>query len=298
MNYLAFGASLYVPATRDDLYEIGSGLGVPLARSVIFCTEDAVDGKQMTLALQNIQYALQYCVTNEVTNAPFCFIRPRTPEVLQHILTMEHINYVHGFALPKFTLDNMEAWLSVLREHPQFLIMPILETKDVFDVQQMCRLRDVLLNSPQCEQIAVLRIGGLDLLNLLCIRRCCTRTIYDTALRYVLEYLAGTFIPAGFTLSAPAFECMENFSTLREELVLDVLHGFSLKSAIHPAQLEYIEAAYRVSQAELDMAKAISDPATPPVFRMHDRMCEKSTHCNWAKYILQRAELYGVVATV
>ena len=41
-THLQLGASLYVPATRDDLPAIAAGRKFPQLRSVIFCLEDAI----------------------------------------------------------------------------------------------------------------------------------------------------------------------------------------------------------------------------------------------------------------
>lgn len=293
MDHLEFGVSLYLPATRPDLEEVGRGKKIPDLRSVIFCTEDAISENDVPKALENLATALHAFAEQDSPTAPLRLVRPRSPEVLQKVLHMEGVRSLRGFVLPKFTLDNMNTWLQILQEHPHFICMPTLETVEALDAEAMCRLRDALLASPQRQQVAVLRIGGLDILHLLGIRRHCSHTIYDTALRHCLQQLAGIFIPSGFVLSAPVFECMGHHDVLRAEVELDMLNGFFLKSAIHPEQISILHEAYKVRNMDAQVARALLDPASPAVFRMDDRMCEKATHAKWARRILRQAELYG-----
>ncbi len=146
-------------------------------------------------------------------------------------------------------------------------------------------------------RILCLRIGGNDLLNCLRIRRDPGRTIYETPIGDLISRLAGQFIPYGFGLTAPVFESMEHPEVLLQEVEIDINHGLFGKTAIHPDQIELIEACFRVKQSDLDEARKILEPNAPAVFRMGGRMCEPTTHSNWAKDIIHRAEVYGVRPT-
>lgn len=295
MKYLEFGASLYLPATRSDLVPIGKGEKIAGLRSVIFCTEDAIREDEVPFALDNLQTALRaFAVGGVSATAPVRFFRPRTPQILQTVLRMKGVETLRGFVLPKFTLSTLESWFRILSEHPQFLCMPILETEDVFDAMSMRKLRDALLASPQREQVAVLRVGGLDLLHLLGIRRQCSKTIYDTALQYSLQQLSSIFIPKQFVLSAPAFECIGYDDILQKEIEMDMLNGYYLKSIIHPDQIPAVENAYKVRKKDFEVAQALLNPHASAVFRLDDRMCEKNTHSNWARCIVRLAEIYGL----
>ena len=44
----SLGASLYVPANHKDLAEIANGDLLPQARSLIFCTEDAIADRELS----------------------------------------------------------------------------------------------------------------------------------------------------------------------------------------------------------------------------------------------------------
>ncbi len=294
MDFLELGASLYLPATMNNLKAIADGSKYPRLRSVIFCTEDSIKDFEVDKALDNIQACLHDMKRQMPEKRPYCFVRPRSPEVLQRILNMEHTHLIHGFALPKFTLENMPAWFSILEKHPQFFVMPILESLDTFCIHKMTELRNAFLNSPQRNTIAAIRIGGLDLLHLLSVRRHPEHTIYDTALSFTLKSLATIFIPYGFMLSAPVFECIDSHETLYKEVELDLLHGFYLKSIIHPVQIDVVEQAYKIKASDLETANALTAPENPAVFRMHGCMSEKTTHLNWAQRTQHLARIYGL----
>ena len=51
---------------------------------------------------------------------------------------------------------------------------------------------------------------------------------------------------------------------------------------------------YAVSPEDLSMAENLLADDAPAVFRMHDTMCERTTHASWARQILERADVYGV----
>lgn len=294
MDVLELGAPLYVPANRRDLADIGNG-SIPGVHTVIFCTEDSLLPQEVGPALHTLSAALRHCggIPGK-GGVPYRFIRPRNPEILRCLLEMEHIDAVQGFVLPKIDAATLDRWLPVLRAAPEHLLMPTLESADVFDPDRMRRLRDILYASPLRERIVALRFGGLDLLNLLGLRRSPRMTLYDTPVGHYLKQAIGVFVPAGFALAAPAFECFKASEVLARELELDVLHGLYAKTAVHPCQLKDIHAAYRVAPEDLKMARALLDPEMPAVFRMADRMCEKATHIGWARRILLRAERYGL----
>ena len=60
LNLPALGASLYVPATHPDLAAIAAGNKLADVRSIIFCTEDAVNETDLGAALVNLAKSLDY----------------------------------------------------------------------------------------------------------------------------------------------------------------------------------------------------------------------------------------------
>ncbi len=297
MLTLMLGAPLYMPATRADLLEAGNGTAVPEARTIIFCTEDAIQESDLPEALARLQETLprleKVSAISGERPIPFRCIRPRNPETLERLLELEGISSIHAFVLPKVSLETLDAWFSILEPHPEYRIMITLESKEVFEPESMRRLRDRLLTSPLHNRIICLRIGALDLLQLLGLRRSCRKTIYESPLGYTIRQLVTIFGSAGFSLSAPAFECLSAWDMLEEELEFDVLNGLFCKTAIHPKQLAIIHDAYRVDLEDVEMAQALLTPERPAIFAMHERMCEKATHSDWARRILLRAKIYG-----
>ncbi len=284
------GAPLYMPAHRRDLVAIANGEKLPFLRSMIFCTEDAVSDADIDNSLRH----LAACLPDFDGHAGrFRFIRVRNPEVLARLLALPHIEKINGFVLPKFTEEVFDAYFSQL-QGTAFKVMPTLETREVFDGLAMLRLRERLVQADIFPRILMLRIGGNDLMNVLGLRRPRGLTIYDTPMGHVIAQLVILFKPYHFALSAPVFDYLNDTVTLHKEIVLDLAHGLTGKTAIHPDQIPAIEAAYAVDGEDYEMALSLNDDDAPAVFRMHNSMCEVATHQQWGKAILHRQSCYGV----
>lgn len=293
-RYLRLGASLYVPATRGDLVEIANQEKYKGLRSVIFCTEDAVLTDDVSRALDMLENALPL-----MQPAPglLRFIRVRNAHVMGRVLQMRGISKIDGFVLPKITAANLGAYLDQISGHDSpFVVMPTLETAEVFDAAEMRRLRDYMSDSAVRPRILALRIGGNDLFNLLGMRRPPSRTIYETVIGHTIALLVSTFKPHGFNLTAPVCEIIDGLKVLEREVVQDLDHGLFGKTAIHPQQAELIEKLYAVQHEDVEMAREILRPDAPAVFKMHGAMCEPATHRKAAQTLLDRAALYGVKA--
>jgi citrate lyase beta subunit len=283
------GAPLYMPAHRLDLRDIANGDKLPMLRSMIFCTEDAVLKYEVESCIRHLGLCMQGF---RETKQRFRFIRARNPEILSRLLELPNIDRIDGFVLPKFTIDNLSAYLDQL-QGTSFKVMPTLETREVFDAEAMRELRQALLQDGVRERILMLRIGGNDLMNLLGIRRPRHMTLYQTPLGHVVAQLVAQFKPFGFSLSSPVFEYLDDHETLQQEIRQDLAHGLIGKTAIHPDQVPAIENAYRVERTDYEMALSMHDSAAPAVFRMHDAMCEIATHRHWSNDIITRHACYG-----
>ncbi len=284
------GAALYVPASRPDLTAIARDRQRSGARSLIFCTEDAVHERDLERALAQLAALLPKLDPGP----PLKFIRPRNPAVLRRLLRMEGIERVRGFAPPKFDPHTLGDWLKVWDDRYGHYLMPILETAAAFDRRRMELLRDRLEDSGLRDQVLCLRIGGNDLLNLLGIRRARGATVYDTPLRGVIADLACVFHPAGYRLSAPVFDRLDAPEVLAREVEADLQHGLAGKTAIHPVQIPVIEGCYRVPREDYEMATAVLAPDAAPVFKLRETFCEPATHRRWAMGVLERARVFGV----
>lgn len=293
MSAMRLGATLYMPCTRQDLFErlIGPAV-VPELRSAVLCLEDAVLDTDIPLAMARLAALLRRLAQRDAASGePMIFVRPRDVAMLDHILRLPGIEQVQGFVLPKAHADNMPAYLT-LPYAPGHQLMPTLETREALDPYELRRLRDQLLAVQ--DRILALRIGGNDLLQTMGLRRVAGRTAYDGPLGAVIGMLVSSFAPWGFALSAPVFERFGDTALLRDEVQRDVEHGLFAKSAIHPDQVPVIQAALAVPSHQWSEAHAILASDSAAVFAHHGVMCEPSTHRGWAERILARADAFGV----
>lgn len=292
MDALELGATLYVPATRADLFEIVSGRRHPALRSAVLCLEDSISPGDVPRALTNLARLLLRLADTPPNSAhPAVFVRPRDETMLAHVLGFDGIDRIQGFVIPKATAESLPAYLRSLASD-EHLLMPTLETREVFDQLELRRLRDQLLSIEH--RILAIRIGGNDLLQSIGARRSLVRTAYQGPLGSTIAALVTAFAPFGFALSAPVFEHFDNPALLREEVDSDIEHGLYTKTAIHPAQIDIIQNGYRVGAAELAEARAIIGGGKGGVFALNGSMCEPATHHRWAAAIVKRASIYGI----
>jgi citrate lyase beta subunit len=290
MDAIELGATLYVPAVRADLFDIICGKRHPGLRSSVVCLEDSIRPADVPQALTNLAFLLRRLARFDGERPPV-FVRPRDEHMLAHILTFSGIEAVAGFVIPKATADSLPAYLRSLASDAH-LLMPTLETREMFDPAELRRLRDQLLSVEH--RILALRIGGNDLLHNIGARRSAVRTAYQGPLGRTIGTLVTAFAPFGFALSAPVFEHFGNPDLLREEVACDIEHGLLTKTAIHPGQIAIIQAAYRVDAQDLAEARAILSGDRGGVFALNGSMCEPATHSRWAAAIVKRAGIYGV----
>lgn len=293
LNPWALGASLYAPATRDDLVQLGTDK-YPQLSSLIYCTEDAVREEDVPRAMANLARALPELPAPGT--GPLRLIRARNPEVLAQLLTLD-LHGISGFVLPKTHDGNLATYMRHLHreEHAHLSVLLTLETREALSEHRMACLRDLIFQESWQHKIACLRIGGNDLMHALGVRRTPGRTLYEGPLERVISMLIGVFKPYGFMLSSPVYEVFEDLITLAREVQQDLEYGLSGKTIIHPVQLSTVLNGYRVTEGDLEEAHAILAEDAPAVFKMNGRMCEPATHTRWAQDILIRAEQYGTL---
>lgn len=288
---VSLGATLYLPATRRDLAAVLLERRHPALRSAVICLEDSIRADEVDGALALLGALAAALPDGGQADGPLIFVRPRDADMLADILALPGIRNVAGFVLPKATADSLPAYLSALA-YDHHLLMPTLETREVFDPAEMRRLREQLLAIR--DRVLCLRIGGNDLFQQLGTRRSPVRTAYDGPLGPVIANLVGMFAPWGFSLSAPVFEQYGNLALLQEEVARDIEHGLLTKTAIHPVQIAAIQQLYAVGTSELAEARALLDEASGAVFAGRGAMCEPATHRRWAAAIVARADRFGV----
>ena len=286
LSALSLGATLYMPATRSDLWPVVKGEKYPELRSLVICLEDAITEQEIEFAKQNLRQLLQQIQQqHRHEHHPKVFIRPRDIAMAAELAEWHEIIALDGMVLPKFGLASFKQWREVLPAELHY--MPTLETAESFDMGQMKELRAAL---PEFHKILVLRIGGNDLLNCLALRRPSDVTLYQTPIGTLIANLAGQFLPYGFALSAPVCEHFSQVKLLQDELYLDLQHGLSGKTVIHPAQISIVHQAYQVNEIELKQAQGILQDGSKAVFACHGSMLEPATHRAWANSILARWE--------
>jgi citrate lyase beta subunit len=285
----SMGASLYLPANHKHLMDIADGERLGHTRSLIFCTEDAVADADLSWALFNLSVVLANMKAE--ANAER-FVRVRNPEVLARVLAMPGAEKLDGFVIPKCTRHNFDAYFKQVRG-TDHMLMPTLETADVFNDEEMRLFRETLEAPGVRSRILALRIGGNDLLALLGLRRPRNMTIYRTPLGPIIARLVTTFRPYGFVLTAPVFEHLDLPDLLDQEVAEDMAYGMVGKTAIHPSQIALIEQHYRVKARDLEAARAILDVDSPAVFKMHNSMCEVATHRAWAQRMVEQSNVFG-----
>lgn len=290
------GATLYMPATRTDLAEIILHGKIPELRSLVVCLEDSISQSEIATALANLDslfLEIKHSVNlHQQAANPLVFIRPRNEKMAAELVSKYDLAGIDGFVVPKFTQDNLSSWWDIIsRTH--LLMMPTLETREVYDVQAMTELAETLEQHQCRERIIVLRIGGNDLMSVIAMRHPKNFTLYDGPMGYVVKMLVSVFSPRGFSLTAPVCEQIENMALLERELALDVAHGLVGKTAIHPAHLECIHRGLMVGKDEYEDALRILN-STQAVFKSQGAMCEPATHSRWAAVVLERSKYCGI----
>lgn len=290
------GATLYMPAVRDDIADVILHNKIPGLRSLVICLEDAIGEDDLPQALHNLQQVLNSlnAARQSAGSAhwPLVFIRPRHSEMGAWLVENCDLAAIDGLVLPKFTRDSLPVWWQIL-EHSHLSLMPTLETEEVFDVLQMRELAETLQQHPVRSRILALRIGGNDLMNILALRRSRHYTLYDSPMGYTIQMLIAVFGSRDFALTAPVCEHIDDRQIMDSELALDIAHGLVGKTAIHPSQIAIIEQALMVSASDHEDALRILN-SSQAVFKSQGAMCEPATHRRWAAAILARAQVYGI----
>ncbi|WP_419534750.1 HpcH/HpaI aldolase/citrate lyase family protein [Endozoicomonas sp.] len=279
LSYFELGASLYTPCNHPNLQAILQ-TGLSEARSMIFCLEDAVNDDEVELAVANLKAGLHHL---QPDHRFLRFIRPRNAMMLVELLKIREISKIDGFVLPKVDLKTFPDFKAALDGYASkpFLLMPTLETDQVFDHQTLTQVRTKLLEWK--DNTCCLRVGGNDLMNILGLKRMPGKTVYETPLRSVIDQLLITFRPYGFELSSPVFDIINDPMTLIREIENDISYGLFAKTAIHPEQVQVIEHQYAAFvKAHQLQAGAVIDVNAPAVFQKSGQMMERTCHQNWA----------------
>lgn len=307
---LSVGALLYTPASSATVASHILGGDWPCLTSVSLCLEDSIGDAALPEAELQLRRTLQ-TLKESGQALPMLFVRVRTPEHLGHL--HEFLGSVEevltGYIFPKFDLSNAGAFLNKLSEingerEKKLFAMPILESRAIASVfsrsGELKALRD--LTDAHREAILNIRVGGNDFCNLYGLRRKISETIYDLGIvRDILTDILNVFSD-DYVVSGPVWEYYGSDAAvrgLRRETALDRANGFMGKTAIHPSQLKTIRESLMVSRVDFEDAMRILNwhDADKGVAGSADggRMNEVKTHGRWARRVMLRAEIYGIL---
>ena len=318
----AVGANLYMNGLMNIYEKIKDDIKGKIG-AITICFEDSIKESDLFRAEQNILGQLEKISTDIdskkilIEDLPLIFIRVRNTKQFENFmskLNKQEARCLAGFVFPKFNLTNANEYFNITREFSykfdlQFYTMPILESEEI--IYKETRL-DTLLELSKIikehESIVLnIRVGGTDFSSKFGLRRSVESNIYD--IRVVGECLIdiiNIFAREGMNhvVSAPVWEYFSNnkdskeIKGLLEEVRLDIENGFLGKTVIHPEQIKYVNANFVVSYEEyIDAKNIIGLEEVGGVFKgfLDNKMNEAAPHFNWAKRILERATVFGVL---
>ena len=309
------GASLYMPATRQDIWQVIKRDKLPTINSIIICLEDAVSHNDVELALERLQTLLytwathvdsineptqqaetqQTKIQTEQPTRPLVFVRPRHPAMLEQLSGFTHIDLIDGFVMPKVDMYSLSNWRMACQNlSTDMLLMPTLETAALFNPHHNQELA-IGFKEAFSQPVFALRIGGNDLFAALRLRRPKNSLVYDTPVGTLAYQLLGCFVPHGLYRSAPVCEYLDEPTLFMQELTRDVSLGLVGKTVIHPSQIALVQQAYCVPLSTLDEAQAILHSEAKAVFKYNNTMLEPATHRAWATEIVNRANVFGTI---
>ncbi len=308
------GPLLYCPANNKSI--VNSLIHEKFGKhfSLALCLEDTIQDNCVADA-ENILIASLQTLHSRQAQTPFflpkLFIRVRTWEQIKSLLDrLGHSReIVTGFNIPKFSLENADAYLQTFKdinaqESSPFYMMPIFESPSMIHLQNRASILYELKGKLDdiSQYVLNIRVGGNDLCHMFGFRRHSNESIYK--IRPVANIFSDIITVFGmdYVVSGPVFEYYNGSnwdSGLSKELNDDRLCGFIGKTVIHPNQIPLVNEAYKVPLKDYNDANTILDwdTASPSLVAgsiVKERMNEYKTHYNWALRTLLLAEAYGL----
>ena len=98
----ALGATLYMPATRNDLLDVVFGDKLKGLRSIVVCLEDAVSECDVDTALLNLRLLLSAIDMRggRPESGPLMFVRPRDSGMAAMLAQWPMLTHTNGFVMP------------------------------------------------------------------------------------------------------------------------------------------------------------------------------------------------------
>lgn len=323
LEYLKYGlgANLYMNGLKDFYNKIING-DLEEVTSISICFEDATKESELEVCEENVLSMLEklhkHISSNDIDyNIPLIFIRVRNYEQFVSFterVSKNQISNIAGFIFPKFTSQNGHAYLDHVnylckKFNDVFYAMPILESEEI--IYKETRLEELIAVKKIIDEyksiILNIRVGGTDFSSKFGLRRNVDYDIYDIkVVSDCLIDIVNMFLREGseYVISAPVWEYFSNDINSKEtqglirEIKKDKENGFIGKTVIHPTQAKYVNAIYAVSYDDyMDALGILEFSEDGGVFKGYsgNKMNEVKPHLNWAKRILVRSEIYGVL---
>jgi len=287
ISYIALGGTLFIPASHKNLEIIVSGKKYASLRSLVIDFEDGLEESQFDRAMARLSKALSLIDVS----SPFLFLRAKSVEHLAALLEVKNIERVDGFVLAKFSLNNADNYLHLLRDKA-FYILPSIEGEELFHHEKLHQLKEKILSVR--EQTLIVRFGLEDMLRQLGMRRECEESVFDFAsTSSVVGNFICTFKSAGFGVSGGVYPCFKDREGFVRDVKRDLKEGLFSKTIIHPSQIEDLNEVYKVTKRKYNEAQEIVD-SKKKLFAQNAKMVEKPTMIAHSREILKRARLYGV----
>jgi len=281
------GGTLFIPATHKNLISVANAEKYLGLKSIVIDTEDSISKDNFVDALKSIKNFLKSFKKSKV----LVFLRPRDTKTLKEFLNYKNINKIDGFVLPKFSLTNADNYFDILKNSP-LSIMPSIEGDELFDLNKLIKLKEKLL--PYKSKIVLIRFGLEDMLKQLKMRRGCDESIFDFSVTsVVLGNFIAIFKSAGFEISGGVYPCFKDLKGFEKDVLRDLKEGLFSKTIIHPNQIDIINKLYKVTQEEYDESLEIYNSKVAIVSK-NNKMLEINTMYPHAKFMLQRAKIYGI----
>lgn len=317
----SIGANMYIPGNKTGIFDKIFNNGFNEVGAITFCCEDSIAEDEVVFAENNIISILDKISESlndengNLSSMPLIFIRVRNSNHFKSFsekMNKKRLELITGFVFPKFSSNNGYEYLRTLEEisnkyNEKLYGMPILEGEElIYKENRFLELEKVhaILNF-YSSFILNIRVGGTDFSSRFGLRRSVNHTIYD--IRVVSDCLIDILnfflrMESDFVISGPVWEYFSydkdslEVKGLIKELDLDIQNGFFGKTIIHPTQIKYVNERYIVCYEDYIDALNILN-SSGGVFKGNtgNRMNEVAPHTNWAKKIISRAEIFGVL---
>jgi len=312
--YYSVGALLYCPANKKTIVDsiINNRFGNQY--SLAMCLEDTIRDDCVTEAeyiLTNSLHHLDAELEKREFYLPKIFVRVRNARQIGqlHKAFGKSSQLVKGYILPKFSLENAEAYIQEIiklneTSSTPVYTMPIFESPSIIDLR---RRYDILYTLKEKldqieDNVLNIRVGGNDLCHAFGFRRHDDESIHQ--IRPVANIFSDIITVYGmdYVVSGPVWEYYNSpgwEKGLYHEIADDKLCGFVGKTVIYPSQIAIVNEAYKVSKNDYQDAAAIlswdkTSHSLVSGSAGKERMNEYKTHSRWALRTLLMAEYFGM----